>query len=124
MRAGVVEGRPATVAPPAVRALGPLVDPVQVPINRIPSGVDRMLYYSMRHRTQLYLDEGQYRWLKQRAGEAGSIAAVVRQLIDAERARGVDLAVDPLLSYLVDEAPGKGPKGTSVSSLDRDLYGS
>ena len=124
MRAGVAEGRPARVAPPPAPALGPLVDSVQVPISRIPSGVDRMLYYSMRHRTQLYLDEGQYRWLKQRAGEAGSIAAVVRQLIDAERARGVDPAVDPLLSYLVDEAPGKGRKGTSVSSLDRDLYGS
>lgn len=83
-----------------------------------------MLYYSMKHRTQLYLDEGQYRWLKQQAGEAGSIAAVVRDLIDAERARGVDAATDPLLSYLVDEAPGKGRKRTSVSSLDRDLYGS
>jgi hypothetical protein len=82
-----------------------------------------MLYYSMKHRTQLYLDEGQYRWLKQRAGEAGSIAAVVRDLVDAERARGVDPATDPLLSYLVDEVPGKGRKGTSVSSLDRDLYG-
>jgi hypothetical protein len=78
----------------------------------------------MRHRTQLYLDEGQYRWLKQRAGEAGSIAAAVRELIDAERARGVDLAVDPLLTYLVDETPGKGPKRTSVSTLDDDLYGS
>jgi hypothetical protein len=77
----------------------------------------------MKHRTQLYLDEGQYRWLKQRAGGAGSIAAVVRELIDAERARGVDPAADPLLSYLVDEAPGRGSEATSVTSLDRDLYG-
>jgi hypothetical protein len=115
-------GRPVRVAP--LPALGRPVDSVQVPIGRIPSGMDRMLYYSMRHRTQLYLDEGQYRWLKQRAGEAGSIAAVVRELIDAERSRGVDPAVDPLLSYLVDEAPGKGHKRTSVSSLDSDLYGS
>jgi hypothetical protein len=82
-----------------------------------------MLYYSMRHRTQLYLDEGQYRWLKQRAGDTGSIAAVVRDLIDAERVRGVDPSADPFLSYLVDEVPGKGREGTSVSSLDRDLYG-
>jgi hypothetical protein len=100
-----------------------LVDSVRVPIGRIPSELDRMLYSSMRHRTQLYLDEGQYRWLRQRAGEAGSIAAVVRELIDAERARGVSPTVDPLLSYLVDEAPGKGREGTSVSTLDRDLYG-
>jgi hypothetical protein len=115
--------RPARAAPLPIPALRPLVDPVQVPVGRGPSGARRTLYYSMRHRTQLYLDEGQYRWLKQRAGEAGSIAAVVRELIDAERARGVDPAVDPLLSYLVDEAPGKGREGTSVSSLDRDLYG-
>jgi hypothetical protein len=77
----------------------------------------------MRHRTQLYLDEGQYRWLKQRAGEAGSIAAVVRELIDAERARRLDATEDPLLSYLVSESPGKGRERTSVTSLDRDLYG-
>jgi hypothetical protein len=122
MRAAV-EGRPLRVAPASLPVLSRLVDSVQVPIGRVPSGADRMLYYSMRHRTQLYLDEGQYRWLKQRAGEAGSIAAVVRELIDAERARGVDPAVDPLLSYLVDEAPGRGREETSVSSLDSDLYG-
>jgi hypothetical protein len=116
--------RPARAAPAPIPVLGPLVDSVQVPVGRVPSGAGRTLYYSMRHRTQLYLDEGQYRWLKQRAGEAGSIAAAVRELIDAERARGVDPAVDPLLSYLVDEAPGRGREGTSVSTLDRDLYGS
>jgi hypothetical protein len=115
--------RPKRAAPMPMPALRPLVDSVQVPVGRVPSGAKRTLYYSMRHRTQLYLDEGQYRWLKQRAGEAGSIAAVVRELIDAERSRGVDPAVDPLLSYLVDEAPGKGREGTSVSSLDLDLYG-
>ena len=116
-------GRPERAAPLPVPALSRLVDPVQVPVERIPSGQERTLYYSMKHRTQLYLDEGQYRWLKQRAGEAGSIAAVVRELIDAERARGVDPTADPLLSYLVDEAPGKAREGTSVSTLDRDLYG-
>lgn len=100
-----------------------LVDPVQVPLGGIPSRVGRRLYYSMKHRTQLYLDEGQYRWLKQRAGQAGSIAAVVRELINAERARGLDPAGDPLLSYLVDEAPGKGAEKTSVGSLDLDVYG-
>ena len=104
-------------------ASGLLVDPVQIPFGGIPSGWGRTLYCGMRHRTQLYLDEGQYRWLKQRAGDAGSIAAVVRELIDAERARGLDPAVDPLLSYLVDEAPGKGPAKTSVGSLDLDVYG-
>jgi hypothetical protein len=103
--------------------IGGAVDSVQMLPVGVPSGDRRMLYYSMKHRTQLYLDEGQYRWLKQRAGEAGSIAAVVRELIDAERTRGVNPATDPLLSYLVDEAPGEGREATSVSSLDRDLYG-
>jgi len=117
-------GRSERAAPTPEPMLAPLVDAVQIPAGRITSGTGRRLYYSMRHRTQLYLDEGQYRWLKQRAGEAGSIAAVVRELIDAERARGVDPAADPLLSFLVDEAPGKGSKRTSVSTLDDDLYGS
>jgi len=82
-----------------------------------------MLYSSMKHRTQLYLDEGQYRWLRQRAGKSGSIAAAVRELIDAERARLADPAADPLLRFLAEEAPGKGRKATSVSTLDDDLYG-
>jgi len=82
-----------------------------------------MLYYSMKHRTQLYLDEGQYRWLQRRAGEAGSIAAVVRDLIDAERARHADPAADPLLRFLAEEPPARGREQTSVATLDRDLYG-
>ncbi len=83
-----------------------------------------MLYSSMKHRTQLYLDESQHRWLRQRAGRSGSIAAVVRELIDAERSRLADPAADPLLRFLVDEAPGHGREETSVTTLDRDLYGS
>jgi hypothetical protein len=89
----------------------------------MPSALRRMLYDSMKHRTQLYLDEAQHRWLRQRAGKSGSIAAVVRDLIDAERLQRRDPAADPLLSYLVESAPGRGPEGTSVTTLDRDLYG-
>ena len=89
----------------------------------VPSSVPRMLYDSMKHRTQLYLDEAQHRWLRQRAGRSGSIAGVVRELIDAERARRPDRAGDPLLSYLVEDAPGRGREGTSVTTLDSDLYG-
>jgi hypothetical protein len=89
----------------------------------VTTDLGRMLNYSMKHRTQLYLDEAQYRWLQQRAGEAGSIAAVVRDLIDAERRRRLDPAADPLLSYLLDEPAGQGQSGSSVSTLDRDLYG-
>jgi hypothetical protein len=49
---------------------------------------------------------------------------VVRELIDAERTRLADPAADPLLRFLVDESPGRGREGTSVTTLDRDLYGS
>jgi hypothetical protein len=82
-----------------------------------------MLYYIMTHRTQLYLDESQYRWLKQRAGERGSIAAVVRDLIDAARARRPNVAADQLIRYLQDEPPADGGAASTVETLDRDLYG-
>jgi hypothetical protein len=96
---------------------------VTSPISAIPTVDQPMLYYSMKHRTQLYLNEAQYRWLKGRAGKSGSIAAVVRELIESERLRRPDVAEDPLLRYLVAEAPGKGREDTSVTTLDRDLYG-
>ena len=88
-----------------------------------PPDMRRMLYSSMKHRTQLYLDDAQYRWLKQRAGGAGSIAAVVRELIDAERRRLADPASDPLLRFLGEESPGLGREATSVETLDTELYG-
>jgi hypothetical protein len=115
------EGRLDTrAAPLSVLALPPR----QRAKGDIPTDGRLMLYSSMKHRTQLYLDEGQYRWLKQRAGGAGSIAAVVRGLIDAERARLADPEADPLLRFLVEDSPGRGREGTSVTTLDRDVYGS
>jgi hypothetical protein len=77
----------------------------------------------MRHRTQLYLDEDQYRWLKQRAGRDGSIAGIVRDLIDAARARRPNPARDPLIRYLTEEPAPAGRAPSSVETLDRDLYG-
>jgi hypothetical protein len=82
-----------------------------------------MLYAVMRHRTQLYLDNDQYRWLKQRAGRTGSIAGVVRELIDSARVRRPDMSGDPLLSYLLEESPADGRAVTSVTTLDEDVYG-
>lgn len=82
-----------------------------------------MLYDAMAHRTQLYLDETQYRWLKQQAGRRGSIAAVVRELIDAARAQRPSVDSDPLIRYLKDEPPSEGGRPSSVETLDRDLYG-
>jgi hypothetical protein len=77
----------------------------------------------MRHRTQLYLDDGQYRWLKQQARRGGSIAQVVRDLIDTERSRRPSVARDPLIRYLIEEPPAAGPPGSTVERLDEELYG-
>jgi len=83
-----------------------------------------MLYSVMtRRRTQLYLDEDQHRWLKQRAGRTGSIAEVVRGLIDAARAERPDPHHDPLIEYLLEKPPGRGKRRSSVTTLDDDLYG-
>jgi hypothetical protein len=82
-----------------------------------------MLYSVMSRRTQLYLEDGQYHWLKQRAGERGSIASVVRELIDAARAHRVDAASDPLIAYLSHEPPADGAGDSTVETLDQDLYG-
>lgn len=83
-----------------------------------------MLYNVMKHRTQLYLDEGQYRWLKRQAARAGSLAQVVRDLIDAARAEDAAAdADDELIRYLLDEPAATGERPSTVSDLDRDLYG-
>jgi hypothetical protein len=77
----------------------------------------------MRHRTQLYLEEDQYRWLRQRAGQGGSIAGVVRDLIDTARSRKASPASDPLLQYLTQEPPARAERFSTVTDLDRDVYG-
>jgi hypothetical protein len=76
----------------------------------------------MAHRTQLYLDDDQYRWLRQRAGRKGSIAGVVRALIDDAR-RSTPIEDDSLIRYLADEPPAEGAVPSSVTDVDRDLYG-
>jgi hypothetical protein len=82
-----------------------------------------MLYGGMSHRTQLYLEEDQYRWLRQRAGDRGSIAGVVRELIDAARSKRPNGARDPLIRYLAKDPPADGGHASTVEDLDRDLYG-
>lgn len=76
----------------------------------------------MKHRTQLYLDEDQHRWLRRRAGRTGSIAGVVRELIDDAR-RGTPYEDDPFIRYLADEPPVDGGRDSTVTTIDRDLYG-
>ncbi len=85
-----------------------------------------MLYTVMRHRTQLYLDDSQYRWLKQQASQGRSIAEIVRELIDAARSRRPSQVRDPLIRHLLEEpaaAEVEGAGGTSVQTLDQDIYG-
>jgi hypothetical protein len=83
-----------------------------------------MLYaVTMPHRTQLYLDDDQYRWLRRRADQEGSIAQVVRRLVDAARADVPQSDHDPLVDYLLEEPAGEGPQPSSVTTLDRDVYG-
>ncbi|HLM86796.1 MAG TPA: hypothetical protein VK272_11470 [Solirubrobacteraceae bacterium] len=77
----------------------------------------------MQHRTQLYLDESQYRWLKQQAGRGGSVAGVVRDLIDTARARKPSQSRDPLIRYLIDEPTAPSSVDSTVETLDEDLYG-
>lgn len=77
----------------------------------------------MRHRTQLYLDNDQYRWLQQRARVGGSIAGVVRDLIDAARSSSSS-DTDPFLQYLLEAPPARGKKQSTVRNIDQDLYGS
>ncbi|MGH2879514.1 MAG: hypothetical protein ACRDK4_07920 [Solirubrobacteraceae bacterium] len=77
----------------------------------------------MAHRTQLYLEDDQYRWLQRRAGSSGSIAAVVRELIDAARSRRQVRAADPLIDYLLNGTPADSGAPSTVATLDQDIYG-
>ena len=114
-------GGAARVGPPRLPSRPPSVG-LSEPVMAIPTAA-RMLYYSMKHRTQLYLDEGQYRWLEQRAGKSGSIAAVVRELIDAERSRRPIRPRTRCSASSSTSRPARGGRETSVTTLDRDLYG-
>lgn len=77
----------------------------------------------MRRRTQLYLDEDQYRWLKRQAGSRGTIAGIVRELIDTARGQRPRPDEDPAIRFLLHEPPGSGKRRTTVADLDSDVYG-
>jgi hypothetical protein len=78
----------------------------------------------LTHRTQLFLTDEQYRWLRVKAGSAGSIAAVVRDWIDSEMELSPsDLRNDPAIRFLLgDPEPATGVPST-VTTIDQDLYG-
>ncbi|MEX2555728.1 MAG: hypothetical protein WEB06_08850 [Actinomycetota bacterium] len=73
-------------------------------------------------RTQLYLEEDQYRWLRREAGAKGSIAGVVRELIERARREPPAWEKDPLIKLLLYDPPVDGKPG-DASTIDRDVYG-
>lgn len=81
----------------------------------------------LTHRTQLFLTEEQYRWLKVKAGSEGSIAAVVRDWIDSEmHVSPEDLRNDPAIRYLLEgphEYEGDEPAYERMNEIDQLLYG-
>ncbi|MGH2862591.1 MAG: hypothetical protein ACRDLT_13965 [Solirubrobacteraceae bacterium] len=77
----------------------------------------------LTHRTQLFLTDEQYRWLKIKA-DAGSIAAVVRDWIDSEmHVDPEDLRNDPAIKFLLEGPVDTSGGPSTVTTIDQDLYG-
>ncbi len=75
-----------------------------------------------RYRTQLYLDEAQYRFLKESAAKYGtSIAAVVRDLINKEMGGPESIDEDDPLFRISQTAVRTGRTDGSVGH-DRYIY--
>lgn len=72
------------------------------------------------HRTQIYISEEQYQYLKQTARKEGSIAKVIRNLIDEKLSAPKNYLADPLYKWV------KKPIKSGVSDLgiehDKHLY--
>ena len=72
-------------------------------------------------RTQLYLEEPLYQFLKKEARKSGSIAAVVRKLIEEKMSAVEKYDEDPIFQL------GKNPGASGLNDVserhDRYLYG-
>lgn len=79
-----------------------------------------MLETMETRKVQLYVTERQYRLLKQRADKRGSIAAVVRDLID-QSAIPADAEADPFFQHVIAEKEGSG-EPYDAQEAKRDLY--
>ena len=73
-----------------------------------------------KRKLQLYLTEEQYQLLKQRAATRGSIAQVVRDLID-DSGGPRDAGRDPFYRHLMRPGRGGG-KRYSAEEAKRELY--
>jgi len=69
---------------------------------------------------QLYVTEEQYRLLKRRADDVGSIAGVVRELIDRSTALP-DPESDPFYEHVLADRPGSARR-YGAERAKRDLY--
>lgn len=78
-----------------------------------------------QYRTQLFLDEERYRWLKEKAySEGKSIAQVVREVLDTVRSEhGTTLKKRKQIAYKkTQRIIGKGTKGPKDVSVHHDKY--
>ena len=73
-----------------------------------------------RRKLQLYLTERQYQLLKRRAGERGSLAGVVRDLID-QSAMPKNAEADPFFQHVMNEKQGSG-QPYDAQEAKRTLY--
>jgi hypothetical protein len=69
---------------------------------------------------QLYVTERQYRLLRQRAAQRGSIAGVVRDLID-QSAAPAEVETDPFFQHVAAPKDGSG-QTYDAQEAKRDLY--
>jgi len=71
-------------------------------------------------KVQLYLTDEQYRILKQRAGDRGSLAQVVREMIDTST-RPEEPKEDLFYRHLMSKKDGAGAS-FNAEQAKRDLY--
>jgi hypothetical protein len=69
-------------------------------------------------RTQVYLREQEYQYLKQRAAKEGSIAGVIRSLIDEKLKAPADYKNDPFYKWLTSPIE----TGISDAAVNHDKY--
>ena len=72
-------------------------------------------------RTRLYLEEPLYQFLKKEARKHGSIAAVVRKLIEEKMTMVVEYKEDPI--FKLGKRPAKSGRADISGHHDRYLYG-
>ncbi len=70
---------------------------------------------------QVYLTESEYRFLKHEAGPDGSMAAVIRRLID-EAGMPTPHGDDPFYRHITQSRPGSGDE-YDAEEAKRALYG-